>query len=101
MKRPTAINPHGIHLSVSSMGREALRPVRDRYRSLLLLALKRLYGDIVSQILNFGLPAPIDVQVIGNDQKANYAYATDLLKRIRTVPGIADFESSKSSTTHK
>jgi multidrug efflux pump subunit AcrB len=49
-----------------------------------------LPADIVSQILNFGLPAPIDVQVIGNNQKANYAYASDLLKRIRTVPGIAD-----------
>ena len=49
-----------------------------------------LPADIVSQILNFGLPAPIDVQVIGNNQKANYAYATDLLKRIRMVPGIAD-----------
>jgi multidrug efflux pump subunit AcrB len=49
-----------------------------------------LPADIVSQILNFGLPAPIDLQVIGNDQKANYAYATDLLKRIRKVPGIAD-----------
>ena len=49
-----------------------------------------LPADIVSQILNFGLPAPIDVQVIGNNQQANYAYATDLLKRIRTVPGIAD-----------
>jgi multidrug efflux pump subunit AcrB len=49
-----------------------------------------LPADIVSQILNFGLPAPIDVQVIGNNQKANYVYATGLLKRIRTVPGIAD-----------
>ena len=49
-----------------------------------------LPADIVSQILNFGLPAPIDVQVIGHDQKANYAYATDLLKRIRLVSGIAD-----------
>ena len=49
-----------------------------------------LPADIVSQILNFGLPAPIDVQVIGSEQKANYAYATDLLKRIRLVPGIAD-----------
>ena len=49
-----------------------------------------LPADIVSQILNFGLPAPIDVQVIGNNQKANYAYATDLLKRMRTVSGIAD-----------
>jgi CzcA family heavy metal efflux pump len=49
-----------------------------------------LPADIVSQILNFGLPAPIDVQIIGNNQKANYAHATDLLKRMRTVPGIAD-----------
>jgi multidrug efflux pump subunit AcrB len=49
-----------------------------------------LPADIVSQILNFGLPAPIDVQVVGPNQDANYAYATDLLKRIRTVPGIAD-----------
>ena len=49
-----------------------------------------LPADIVSQILNFGLPAPIDVQVIGNNQKANYAYANNLLKRLRTVPGMAD-----------
>ncbi len=49
-----------------------------------------LPADIVSQILNFGLPAPIDVQVIGSNQKANYAYANALLKRIRMVPGIAD-----------
>jgi multidrug efflux pump subunit AcrB len=49
-----------------------------------------LPADIVSQILNFGLPAPIDVQVIGNNLKANYAYANDLLKKIRKVPGIAD-----------
>ena len=49
-----------------------------------------LPADIVSQILNFGLPAPIDIQVIGDDQQANYAYATDLLKRVRRVPGIAD-----------
>jgi multidrug efflux pump subunit AcrB len=49
-----------------------------------------LPADIVSQILNFGLPAPIDIQVIGDNQEANYAYATDLLKRVRRIPGIAD-----------
>jgi multidrug efflux pump subunit AcrB len=49
-----------------------------------------LPADIVSQILNFGLPAPIDVQVVSPDQEASFAYATDLLKRIRLVPGIAD-----------
>jgi multidrug efflux pump subunit AcrB len=49
-----------------------------------------LPADIVSQILNFGLPAPIDVQIAGPEREASYAYAIDLMKRIRTVPGIAD-----------
>jgi CzcA family heavy metal efflux pump len=49
-----------------------------------------LPADIVSQILNFGLPAPIDVQIIGSNLKANYAYANAILKKIRQVPGIAD-----------
>ena len=42
--------------------------------------------------LSFGMTwLPLrNVQVIGNNQAANYAYATELLKRIRTVPGIAD-----------
>ena len=52
--------------------------------------------DIVSQVLNFGLPAPIDVQVVGPDEKASYAYATDLLKRIRMVPGIADARTQQA-----
>ncbi len=47
-------------------------------------------ADIVSQILNFGAPAPIDIQVRGNNVDANFAYAQQLLKRIRTVPGLAD-----------
>jgi len=49
-----------------------------------------LPADIVSQILNFGLPAPIDVQVVGPEREASYTYAKELLKRIRTVSGIAD-----------
>jgi Cu/Ag efflux pump CusA len=49
-----------------------------------------LPADIVSQILNFGLPAPIDVQITGPDREASFAYATDLMKRIRLAPGIAD-----------
>ncbi len=49
-----------------------------------------LPADIVTQILNFGLPAPIDIQVIGNDLKGNRAYAEKLMKRINLVTGIAD-----------
>ncbi|HWZ12351.1 MAG TPA: efflux RND transporter permease subunit [Acidobacteriaceae bacterium] len=46
--------------------------------------------DIVSQILNFGLPAPIDVQVIGNDQLADRQIADRILARLRDVPGAVD-----------
>ncbi len=47
-------------------------------------------ADIVSQILNFGLPAPIDVQVVGNNLTANHQYANELFNKIRHIPGIAD-----------
>ena len=60
-----------------------------------------LPADIVSQILNFGLPAPIDVQVIGNNQAANYAYATDLLKRIAKSPALLTCASSRYSIIRK
>src|SRR4029077_15015707 len=49
-----------------------------------------LPADIVSQILNFGVPAPIDLQVGGNDVAANRIYANALLARIKQIPGIAD-----------
>ena len=49
-----------------------------------------LPADMVSQILNFGLPAPIDVQVVGNDMEANRRYADTLLQKIRFVSGTAD-----------
>src|ERR1700722_1144818 len=49
-----------------------------------------LPADIVTQILNFGLPAPIDVQVIGSKMEANRAYAEKILPRIARIPGIAD-----------
>jgi multidrug efflux pump subunit AcrB len=46
--------------------------------------------DIVSQILNFGLPAPIDIQVVGNNLLGNRAFAEKLMEKIRYVPGIVD-----------
>jgi multidrug efflux pump subunit AcrB len=49
-----------------------------------------LPADMVSQILNFGLPAPIDVQVIGHDIAADRAYMDKIFERIANVPGIAD-----------
>jgi len=47
-------------------------------------------ADIVTQILNFGLPAPIDVQVVGNDLQSNYAIAQQIANKMRHIPGAAD-----------
>src|SRR5260221_2861534 len=49
-----------------------------------------LPSDIVTQILNFGLPAPIDIQVVGNDLQGNQAFANALLEQVKYVTGIAD-----------
>jgi CzcA family heavy metal efflux pump len=47
-------------------------------------------ADIVSQILNFGLPAPIDVQVVGTDMGSSYQIAQQIANKMRHIPGAAD-----------
>ena len=47
-------------------------------------------ADIVSQILNFGQPAPIDIQLIGQDYPHNYVIAQQIANRLRHVPGAVD-----------
>src|ERR1700691_3812955 len=49
-----------------------------------------LPADIVTQILNFGSPAPLDVQIAGADLNASRTFANNLLAKIRHVPGVAD-----------
>ena len=49
-----------------------------------------LPADIVSQTLNFGMPSPIDVQIVGRDVNANRAFAARLLEKLRGVPGLVD-----------
>jgi len=55
-----------------------------------------LPADIISQILNFGAPAPIDLQVRGPNIQANFAYAQELLRKLRHVPGLADARIQQS-----
>jgi multidrug efflux pump subunit AcrB len=47
-------------------------------------------ADIVGQILNFGLPSPIDIQLVGMDMAGNYKVANEMVSRIRQIPGAAD-----------
>ncbi len=74
------------------------RPVADYVREL-RKALPRefpgtmfyfLPADIVSQILNFGLPAPVDVKIVGNNVQQSRLYADHLLPQLRRIPGAVD-----------
>jgi multidrug efflux pump subunit AcrB len=74
------------------------RPVADYVRDLRALLPQRFPGvtfyflpaDIVTQILDFGLPSPIDVQVEGNDVIASQQIAEKLMAQMRQVPGLVD-----------
>src|SRR3954470_925708 len=81
-----------------SLNRERHGPVRE-YEVRLRKRLGEKFPDMVfffepanitNQILNFGLPAPIDVQVVGNNAPANYAIAQRLRGQVAAIPGAAD-----------
>ena len=73
-------------------------PTEDYVKQLRLSLAKNFPGvtfaflpsDMVTQILNFGLPAPIDIQVVGHDLEGNRAWADQVLQKIRSVPGAVD-----------
>ena len=81
-----------------SLDPEHHQPTADHIRHLREVLPRRFPGvefffqpaDIVTQILNFGLPAPIDVQVIGTDMQSNYVIAQQIANKMRHVPGTAD-----------
>ena len=81
-----------------SLNKEKHGPIRD-YEVRLRKHLREHFPDmtfffqpanITSQILNFGLPAPIDLQVVGRNAEANYEIAQKLARRIARIPGAAD-----------
>src|SRR5262249_9945797 len=81
-----------------SLNRERHGPVHE-YEVLLRKHLNRVFPDMVfffepanitNQILNFGLPAPIDLQVVGRDAANNFKIAEKLRERIARIPGAAD-----------
>ncbi len=91
-----AIGPADADIQVSLS--EKHRPTRDYMAKLRPLLADEFPGitfyflpaDMVSQILNFGLPAPIDVQVLGPDLEHNREFADRLLQKIKYVPGTSD-----------
>ena len=57
-----------------------------------------LPADMISQILNFGAPAPLDISVAGRNRGANETYAMNIMKELRKVPGIVDVRLQQSSS---
>ena len=49
-----------------------------------------LPADIITQILNFGLPAPIDIQIVGNNVEKSKEYADRILPQLQSIPGAVD-----------
>ncbi|MBN9230594.1 MAG: efflux RND transporter permease subunit [Legionella sp.] len=56
-----------------------------------------LPADIVNQIINFGLPSPINIQVIGLNTKANIDYVNKLLLHLKKIPGITDVRTRQAN----
>jgi multidrug efflux pump subunit AcrB len=56
-----------------------------------------LPADIVNQILNFGAPAPIDLEIRGPNLNGNYVYANSLIEKLRHIPGVADARIQQSA----
>jgi CzcA family heavy metal efflux pump len=84
--------------------KEGHRPTADYVRNLRETLPRAFPGvtfsfppaDIISQILNFGSPAPIDLQIRGSDLPSDFAYANTLLRQIRHVPGVVDAHIQQS-----
>jgi multidrug efflux pump subunit AcrB len=78
--------------------KEGHRPTADHVRTLRRVLPREfpsvtfyfLPADMVTQIINFGLPAPIDIQIDGADMAGNRRVAEQMLKDLRRVPGLVD-----------
>jgi CzcA family heavy metal efflux pump len=83
------------HAPTADYVRELRRQLPERFPG---FAFSFLPADIISQILNFGAPSPIDVQVRGPDLTADFEHANRLLARIRQVPGVVDARIQQART---
>ena len=81
------------HKPTADYVRSLRKKLRDTYPS---VTFSFLAADIVGQILNFGLPSPIDVQISGFNVNGNREFANALLAKMKSVPGIVDLRIHQS-----
>ena len=76
----------------------------QRFRALLKerfpgVSFYQLPVDMVTQILNFGLPAPVDIQIVGPDLQANRVFAERLFEKVKHIAGTTRISGSSSPST--
>jgi multidrug efflux pump subunit AcrB len=81
------INLSSKHGSIFDYQRKLRKELLNAFPS---VQFEFLPADIVSQILNFGLPAPVDIQVSGQDVKGNQEFIRKLYQRVLQIPGAVD-----------
>jgi multidrug efflux pump subunit AcrB len=89
--------------------RKGHRSTSDYIRQLRLLLNREFPGttfyflpaDIATQTINFGLPAPLDIQIVGRDQAGNRAVAAALAEKIRHVRGAVDVRVQQAGDLHR
>ena len=90
------IGPGDADIQVELTGKhrptiEYVRELREKLgRAFPGVTFYNLPVDVVSQILNFGLPAQIDIQVVGRKLEANRTFAENLMNQLKFVPGAVD-----------
>ena len=97
-----AVGPGDADILISL--KKGHEPSQDYIRTLRTILGKKFPGvsfaflpaDIVNQIINFGLPSPINIQIIGNKRQANDVYADKLMLRLKQIPGLKDVRSRQA-----
>ncbi len=75
------------HRPTADYVRRLRRDLPERFPGVIFYFLP---ADMITQILNFGLPAPLDIQITGADMQHNRQVADDILAKVRNVPGVVD-----------
>ena len=91
---PIGSSDADILVALSTDHRPTDRYIHDLRRALVAeypgVQFSFIPADIVTQILNFGLPAPIDIQVVGRNLDANRRFAASLVTKLAQIPGMVD-----------
>ena len=90
-----SLNP-GSHLAVPDVQRQLRHVLNEKFPDEVFFFQA---ANITNQILNFGIPAPIDVQVTGRDQVGAYKLAQDLQRRMAVIPGAVDVHIRQEMNT--